>query len=147
MISLLNLLAFGQVWSQTQVPHQPRSQTHVPHQPRDDSLPFIKVRQDRSMYDIPEIDIIFPDGHEDELVLEKHFPNEEAQMENEDHCNYFGHLKNDPDACVAVTGCYGQDDLEFTIMSEHAPIKNTFVLEKNGQLKLIESVFNVRTSF
>ena len=96
------------------------------------------------MYDIPEIEITFPDGHEDELVLEKHFPNEEARMENEDHCNYFGYLKNDPEACVAVTGCYGQDDLEFTIMSEHAPIKNTFVLEKNGQLKLIESVFNVR---
>ena len=95
------------------------------------------------MYAIPEIDIIFPDGHEDELVLEKHFPNEEAQMENGDHCNYFGRLKNDPEACVAVTGCYGMDDIEFTIMSEHAPKENKFVLEKNGDLKVIKSVFEV----
>ena len=96
------------------------------------------------MYAIPEVDIIFPDGHQDELILEKHFPNAEAQMENEVHCNYFGHLKNDPEACVAVTGCYGMD--EFTIMSDHALNENKFVLEKNGGLKVIKSVFEVQLS-
>ena len=99
------------------------------------SLPTITVRQDRSLYDIPEIAITFPDGRQDELILEKHFPNDEARLENEEHCNYFGHLKNDLDACVAVTGCYGRDDLEFTIISKHVLGPNMFVLEKDGHLR------------
>ena len=105
-----------------------------------EALPTITVRlDDRSLYGIPEIAITFPDGHEDELILEKHFPNEEARMENKEHCNYFGHLKNDPQACVAVTGCYGQDKLDFTIMSDHSLYQNKFVLEKNGQLKAVKN--------
>ena len=119
------------------------SQTQVPHQPREDGLPQIKVTQDRSLYDIPEIEITFSDGHQDELILEKHFPNEEEMLEDQNHCNYFGHLKNDPEACVAVTGCYGEDDVEFTIMSDHALTKNRFMLQKDGQLKEIKSVFEV----
>ena len=103
------------------------------------SLPTITVRQDRSLYDIPEIAITFPDGRQDELILEKHFPNDEARLENEEHCNYFGHLKNDLDACVAVTGCYGQDDLEFTIMSKNILGFNMFVLEKDGQLRAVHN--------
>ena len=102
------------------------------------SLPTISVRQDRSLYEIPEITITFSNGHQDELILEKHFPNDEARLENEEHCNYFGHLKNDPNACVAVTGCYGLDDMEFTIMSEHSADQNMFVLEKDGKLRAVE---------
>ena len=104
-----------------------------------EALPMITVRkEDRSLYSIPQIAITFPDGHEDELILEKHFPNEQARMENEEHCNYFGHLKNDPQACVAVTGCYGRDKLDFTIMSDHSLYQNMFVLEKDGQLKAVK---------
>ena len=102
------------------------------------SLPTITVRQDRSLYEIPEITITFSDGHQDKLILENHFPNDEARLENEEHCNYFGHLKNDPNACVAVTGCYGLDDMEFTIMSEHSADQNMFVLEKDGKLRAVE---------
>ena len=105
-----------------------------------ESLPTITVRRnDRSLYGIPEIAITFPDGHEDELILEKHFPNDQARMENEDHCNYFGRLKNDPQACVAVTGCYGRDKLEFTVMSDHSLYHYMFVLENDGQLKAVEN--------
>ena len=103
------------------------------------SLPKITVRQERSLYDIPEIAITFPNGHQDELILEKHFPNDEARLENKEHCNYFGHLKNDLDACVAVTGCYGQDNLDFTIMSEYISGPNMFVLEKDGQVRAVEN--------
>ena len=109
------------------------------------SMPTITVRQDRSLYDIPEIAITFADGFEDELVLEKHFPNEEARLENKEHCNYYGHLKNDPTACVAVTGCYGQDDLHFTIMSDHSLNQNMFVLDKDGQLRVIEEAERMKT--
>ena len=105
-----------------------------------DALPTITVRRDdRSLYAIPEIAITFPDGHEDELILEKHFPNEEARMENKEHCNYFGHLKNDPQACVAVTGCYGRDKLDFTIMSDHSLYQNMFIVSQDGQVTAIEN--------
>ena len=111
-------------------------------------FPLIKVRQNgRSLYDIPEIDIAFPDGHLDEFVLEKHFFNEEDRMANEEHCNYFGHLKNDPNACIAVTGCYGRDDLEFTILAGHAMSNHMFVLQKDGQLRTVESSINVSYHF
>ena len=106
---------------------------------QDSTLPKIIVRQDRSLYDIPDISITFPNGRQDELILEKHFPNEEARLANEEHCNYFGHLKNDPEACVAVTGCYGRDDLEFTVMSEHVLGPNMFVLQKDGQFRGVEN--------
>ena len=110
--------------------------------------PLIKVRQNgRSLYDIPEIDIAFPDGHLDEIVLEKYFSNEEDRMANEEHCNYFGHLKNDLDACIAVTGCYGRDDLEFTILTDHAMENHMFILQKDGQLRTVKSPINVSLKY
>jgi len=56
---------------------------------------------------IPGIDITMPDGSEDSLHL-KHAIDEST-------CAFRGHLRNDPQACVAVTGCPGQDPLEITI--------------------------------
>ena len=32
-------------------------------------------------------------------------------------CLYFGQLSNDPDSCVAVTGCLGSEDVEISIRS------------------------------
>ena len=43
--------------------------------------------------DIPEIDIVFPNGHEDSLVLQRYYSSPEARMAGEKHCNFFGHLK------------------------------------------------------
>ena len=68
---------------------------------------------ERSM--IPEINIVFPDGHEDSLVLNYFFPTEEARMEGKATCNLIGHLENEPEACVGVSGCYGSEDMHFTI--------------------------------
>ena len=111
-------------------------------------LPLIKVKQNgRSLYDIPEIDIAFPDGHLDQIVLEKHFFNQEDRMANKEHCNYFGHLKNDPNACIAVTGCYGRDDLEFTILAGHGMANHMFVMQKDGQLRIVERTINVSFHF
>ena len=72
-----------------------------------------------SRNEIPEINIHFEDGSTDTLILERYYPNEESKLDREYHktCNYFGHLKNDEDACVAVTGCYEKEDLDFTILS------------------------------
>ena len=134
------------------VPHQPR-QNNVPHQPR---ATRIQVRDGfdqpcddsnkhcpRSVNYVPEIDIVFPNGHEDSLVLQRHYSNPEARMSGERHCNFFGHLRHDSKACVAVTGCYPEENMELTINSKHSTESNMFVLEKSGNLVAIESAFKV----
>ena len=90
---------------------------------------------------IPNIRIVFPNGHEDTLVLERHYASPEHRMTGELHCNFIGHLKNEKEACAAVTGCYGSEDMEFTINSKHNTMTNMYILEKNGNLKSVESAF------
>ena len=60
------------------------------------------------MSSIPAIAMTFPDGITDHLILNQH----------NDECNYLGHLEKDQDVCVAMTGCLGQDHVEFTILSQ-----------------------------
>ena len=53
---------------------------------------------------------------------------------------FFGHLEGEPEACVALTGCPGSDDLEFTILSEHSP-DTMFKWFKNGAVEAIKNPF------
>ena len=106
-------------------------------------MPLLKVNQDRSVNGVPFIDITFPDGHKDSLVLQRFYPSEQAKHERTLACNFIGHLEKDRSACVAVTGCPGQDDLEFTINSKHSGPSNMYILHKEGHLELVESVFKV----
>ena len=87
----------------------------------------------------PNVLVTFPDGYTDTLVLRKHFFNEIDRMEDESHCNYLGHLAKETDACVAMTGCLGFDDVELTIMSTHAIGSNSFVWLKEGDVLMVES--------
>ena len=93
----------------------------------------------------PNIEVRFPDGYEDRLVLQKHYFNEEDKMKIDNHCNYVGHLAREKTACVAMTGCLGSDNVEFTIMSKHAADSNSFVWKKNGAIHAIHSEPNVST--
>ena len=56
----------------------------------------------------PNIEITFPDGYTDRLILEKHYFNEEDKKKIDNHCNYIGHLAEEKTACVAMTGCLGR---------------------------------------
>ena len=82
--------------------------------------PKLSLIQERTANGAPSVSITFPDGHKDMLVMHRFFGNEEDRMANEEHCHYFGHLANEPEACVAMTGCVGSEDVEFTILSEHS---------------------------
>ena len=68
--------------------------------------------------------------------------NEKAKVTHSDDCHYIGHLEGEPEACVAMTGCPGSDDLEFTILSQHSP-QSMFTWLKNGTVELVESPFKV----
>jgi len=86
---------------------------------------------------IPNILVTFPDGYSDNLVL-NHFYSEN---DNADGCHFLGHLKNEQEACIAMTGCIGSEDVEFTIMSEHAPENGLFKWKLDGNVEVIDHPF------
>ena len=101
---------------------------------------FVRTAQ-RSL--IPEVRIIFPDGHEDSLVLNYYYPTEESRTEGKATCNLFGHLKDEPEACVGVSGCYGSEDMHFTINSMHNTKGNSYILKTTGELVMVEDELSV----
>merc|ERR1712051_490124 len=104
-------------------------------------MPLIEVHEVRSFGEVPSIDITFPNGMKDSMTLQRFYPTEESKMARMPSCNFFGHLLNDKTACVSVTGCAGQDNLEFTINSVNSGPSNMYILHKNGNLEMVESAF------
>ena len=56
---------------------------------------------------------------------------------NVEQCVYFGHLANEPEACVAMTGCPGSEDVEFTILSTHNEVSHSFKWSKEGDVQIL----------
>ena len=75
------------------------------------------------------------------MVLSRYYSNANDRLARVEKCHFFGHLEGEPEACIALTGCPGSDDLEFTIMSEHSP-DTMFKWSKNGEVEVIESPFS-----
>ena len=103
-----------------------------------ESVPSFSLNQDRSFNGIPSVSITFPDGYTDTMKLSRYYSNENDRLAQTERCHFFGHLEGEPEACIALTGCPGSDDLEFTIMSEHSP-DTMFMWNKNGEVQIIES--------
>ena len=93
---------------------------------------------ERSLDSSPSIKVTFPDGYIDRLVLRKNHFNNGDKMEVDDGCNYVGHLAIEKDACVAMTGCLGSDDIELTIMSSHSAGSTAFVWTKEGEIHTVD---------
>ena len=96
------------------------------------------MNQDRSLDGSPSVSIAFPDGYTDTLILSRYYSNENDRLAQTEKCHFFGHLEGEPEACIALTGCPGSDDLEFTIMSEHSS-DTMFKWNKNGEVQVIEN--------
>ena len=103
--------------------------------------------QDRSANGAPSVSIVFPDGYKDTLILKQYYANEEERMARFEACHYIGHLANEHKACVAMTGCIGSEDVQFTIMSEHATESSMFKWTSEGNVEIIESPFKVQIGF
>merc|ERR1712166_609003 len=103
--------------------------------------PRFGLIQERSFNGAPSVSIAFPDGYKDTLVLERYYANEEERMERTEACHYIGHLANEREACVAMTGCVGSEDVQFTIMSTHATESPMFKWTTEGNVEVIESPF------
>ena len=92
----------------------------------------------------PSIRVTFPDGHSDEIRLGRHFFDDKDRIGTENDCRYFGHLENEHEACVAMTGCLGAEDVLVTIMSVHAPDSTHFLWTKDGEVSVLSPEENVR---
>ena len=100
------------------------------------NLPKFTLIEERSDNGSPSVMITFPNGLDDKLILNKYYLNEEQEQLGAEHCNFVGHLENDLDACVALTGCPGLDEfVELTIMSDHLTA-SSFKWRKNGQVEV-----------
>ena len=62
-------------------------------------------------------------------------------MASKERCHYIGHLENEHTACVAMTGCVGSQDVQFTILSKHAPKSSTFKWTKDGNVENMKVFF------
>ena len=98
--------------------------------------PSFSMIDDRSLNGSPIIEVTFPNGHSDTLVLSQ-FVDGIDEPESRD-CRYNGHLLSEPEACLAMTGCPGLEDVELTILSEHAPGSGMFIWHKNGMVENLE---------
>ena len=95
----------------------------------------------------PNINVTFSDGYLDTIVLWKHYSNKEQKRRIGHDCNYLGHLLLEKEACVAMTGCIGIEDVVFTIMSEHTTDSVNFVWTKEGETHTVELDSIVSTYF
>ena len=109
-------------------------------------MKFSLVDSGKSKNGLPRVEVTFSDGYKDKLILKRHYFKEEDRMSDlnkVEGCQYIGHLAKEKDACVAMTGCLGHDDIEFTIMSSHVPVDTFgFVWTKTGEVHTINK--NVR---
>ena len=103
------------------------------------------MNAERSEDDSPSVTINFPDGYSDQLVLNKFYTNDEDRLEADDNsCAYIGHLKNEVEACVALTGCFGQDDVLISVMSSHAQDSGGYVWKADGSVTVLENPIKVK---
>merc|ERR1712172_96759 len=106
-----------------------------------ESPSFVLV-EERSSNGSPSIVVTFPDGYQDNLVLSKFYANEQNRMASKERCHYIGHLENEHTACVAMTGCVGSQDVQFTILSKHSPKSSTFKWTKDGNVELMKNLIH-----
>ena len=80
-------------------------------------VPTFIVVSPRTDLKAPSIEVVFPNGFHDELVLTEY----KLFKASKGIHNYIGYLKNTPESSVAVTGSLnGPDDrIEITLLSEH----------------------------
>jgi len=100
--------------------------------------PTFSMVEERSSDRSPQVSVTFPDGYQDNLVLSRFDANDEDRMANKEHCNFIGHLENEPEACVAMTGCSGSEDVHLTIVSKHVMQSSMFTWKKDGSVEVID---------
>lgn len=95
----------------------------------------------RGASESPRVTVRFSNGVKDTLVLYRYYSNEEQRLARTEKCHFVGHLANEREACVALTGCPGDEDVDLTILSKHSTVTSMFKWNKDGSVDIIESPF------
>lgn len=103
-----------------------------------DLAPKFTLVADRIANEAPRVAIEFPNGVQDTLVLSRYYPNEEQRLARTDKCHFVGHLAREHEACVALTGCPGDEDVDLTILSKHNTVSAQFRWNRDGSVNIIE---------
>ena len=107
-------------------------------------LPKFSMIGERSIDEVPTILIAFPDGSSDALVLDRYYSNEDDHKAGFNRCNFIGHLEQETDACVGMTGCPESEDVEFTIMSSRLNGSPMYKWKKDGNVERIIHPYMVK---
>ncbi len=99
-------------------------------------VPSFELAGTNSKTGAPLVDIVFPNGHQDTLDLFHHYSHSDDQLSS--NCAFFGSMKHDKDACVAMTGCPGIDDLELTLNTGKARTSGMFLWKKDGTVEPLQ---------
>jgi len=115
----------------------------VPKGTKDDERLKFHIVSARSTEESPSIQVTFPNGNQDDLVLDPFRVNANSAK----ICSYTGHLRNDPSSRVAVTGCMNTpgDQMEVTMIS-HSNVNKMFLVDFDGNAKVIENPFEKQRS-
>jgi len=103
-----------------------------------DLAPVFSLSEERSSSGAPQINVRFQNGVSDSLILSISERDKDLMLRTGvEECRYFGHLENEPDACVVMTGCPGLEDLEFTILSKNVQDSPAFVWTVDGSVEIV----------
>jgi len=103
-----------------------------------DLAPAFSLSEERSSSGAPQINVRFQNGVSDSLILSISERDKDLMLRTGvEECRYFGHLENEPDACVVMTGCPGLEDLEFTILSKNVQDSPAFVWTVDGSVEIV----------
>ena len=114
-----------------------RTMSRIP----DSDPPIFTINSERSINGSPKISLTFSNNQTDNLILRKFYTNDSTKSlidGEEDTCSYIGHLENEKEACVAVTGCFGAEDLYLSIASKHAKDSGLYKWSIEGNIEVIE---------
>ena len=107
-------------------------------------LPKFSMIGERSMDEVPTIEIVFPDGSIDTAILNKYYSNEDDRKAGINRCNFIGHLAEETDACIGMTGCPESEDVEFTIMSSRLNGSPMYKWNRDGNVEKIIHPYMVK---
>merc|ERR1719507_733486 len=96
-------------------------------------IPSFSVSTERSKDGIPEVTVTFPEHQSDIMLLNRFYLNEEDRIAGLERCNFVGKLASDPLSSIAMTGCVGSEDVEFTIFSKN--VGSMYRWTKEGELE------------
>ncbi len=108
-------------------------------------VPSFELAGTNSNTGAPWINVVFPNGHRDTLDLFHHYSHQDDRKSN--NCAYFGSMTGNQDACIAMTGCPGRDDLvELTLNTGNPATSGLFLWRKDGSVEEIKEEHEVISS-